>query len=236
MRKQNLLILLFGLPLLALGALTACGQDEDATGPQDAQAALTQAGGEKAEQHLARLQEELDLTDTQVAELRTIFEEQREKFAALRDSAPEDREARRDAFHELAAETNERLNGVLTEEQQQRFEELRASRGPHGFGGPHGPWDTDQHLTKLQEELDLTDAQVAQLRTIFEEQREAFQALHESAPEDREARREAFRELRTKTHDRLNEVLTEEQQQRLEELMQSRMEAHGARGAWHQRS
>jgi Spy/CpxP family protein refolding chaperone len=220
------LLTMFTVALLL--AVTAAACEEDEVMGLDAQA-LAQVSGEDADEHLARLQERLDLTDEQVTELRAIFEEQRAKFQALRESAPEDREARREEFRELRAETHERVSEVLTEEQQERLGELVRSHA-----GSHGPWgvrDPERHLARLQERLDLTDAQVAQFRAIFEEQRAKFQALRESAPEDHEALHEAFGELHEETHERMSAVLTEEQRQRFEELKRSR--AHGPRGPWH---
>ncbi len=241
MRKRHFLTILIALPILTVGALTACENDDEMTGLEEAEAAaLAQADGEGPERHLARLQEELDLTDDQVTRLRAIFEEQHAKFEALRENAPEDPEARHEAFHALWEETHESVSAVLTEEQRQRLEELRESRD--GFhGGFHGAWDPERHLTRLQEELDLNAEQVTQLRTIFEAQRAKFQALKESAPEDREARREAFRKLWAETHESVNQVLTEEQQARLEELRRSHMGSHGPgfhgpRGDWHRES
>ena len=230
MQKTHFLTLLIALPFFAVGALTACEDEDDVAGLEDAQAVIT-AGGERAERHLARLQEELNLTDSQVTQLRAIFEKKHEEFQALHAMAPEDREARREEFRELWAETRASVSEVLTDEQEARLEELHESRGHHGF---HGPGDPERHLTRLQEELDLTDAQVAELRTIFEEQRPKFEALHESAPEDREAGREAFMELRAETHERLSAVLTEEQRERFGELMKSHM-GRGPRGGWQHR-
>jgi Spy/CpxP family protein refolding chaperone len=231
MRKHTVTFLI-ALPLLTLGGPVAWGGNE-------AVAQMPMMGeGEGVERHLARLKEELDLTDQQVAELRPILEAKHEQFQALHDTAPEDREARREEFRQLWAEARASVNEVLTDEQEARLEELHESRGHHGFkgGGFHGPPDPERHLTRLREELDLTDAQVAELRTIFEEQHGKFEALHESAPEDREARHEAFQALREETHERLSQVLTEEQRQRFEELKRSHEGHRGPRGDGHRGS
>lgn len=138
MRKQNLLTVLIGLALLAIGGLTACENDEEVTGLEGAQAAIAQAGERGFEGHLGRLQEELDLTEAQVTELRTIFQTRHEELRALHESAPEDHEARHAAFRELRADVHERLSAVLTEEQRQRLEEIvRSHAGSHG---PRGGW------------------------------------------------------------------------------------------------
>ena len=52
---------------------------------------------------------------------------------------------------------------------------LGAAQGPGGPGGPGGPRGGD----RLFRELNLTEAQKAQIRTIHDGQREAAEALHE---------------------------------------------------------
>lgn len=87
--------------------------------------------------------------------------------------------------------------------------------------------DPEEHLAKLQEELDLTAEQTEQIRAIFAEQHAEFQALREEEGGDREARREAFRQHREETHARIRAVLNEEQRARLDELHAEYKERHG---------
>lgn len=86
--------------------------------------------------------------------------------------------------------------------------------------------DPEEHLTKLQEELDLTAEQTEQIRAIFAEQHAKFQALREEGG-DRESKREVFRQHREETHARIREVLSEEQRARLEELHAEFQKRHG---------
>ena len=97
----------------------------------------------------------------------------------------------------------------------------RAQKGP-----PPGH-DPEEHLAKLQEELNLNDQQVEQIRAIFAEQHAKFEELHAQEDADRESRREAFRQLHEETHERIKAVLTDEQQARLEELHAEFKARHG---------
>ncbi|MGH7570388.1 MAG: Spy/CpxP family protein refolding chaperone [Gemmatimonadota bacterium] len=90
--------------------------------------------------------------------------------------------------------------------------------------------DPEEHLARLQEELDLTDSQVEQIRAIFEEQHPKFEQLHKQEGDDSESKREASRQLYEETHQRIIAVLTEEQRSRLEELHAEYQERHGGRG------
>ena len=69
--------------------------------------------------------------------------------------------------------------------------------------------DPEEHLAKLQEELNLDAQQTEQIRAIFGEQHAKFQALREE------------------THARIQEVLNDEQRARLEELHAEFKERHG---------
>jgi Spy/CpxP family protein refolding chaperone len=86
--------------------------------------------------------------------------------------------------------------------------------------------DPEEHLAKLQEELDLTAEQTEQIRAIFAEQHAKFQALRDEGG-DRESKREAFRQHREETHARVREVLDDQQQARLEELHAEFQKRHG---------
>jgi len=79
-------------------------------------------------ERMERLRETLDLSDDQVDRLRGIFDEQRERMRALRQDYDGDREARREAFRSLRDETHERVAGVLSEEQMERYREMVEKR------------------------------------------------------------------------------------------------------------
>ena len=86
-------------------------------------------GGKK---HMARMQQELGLTDEQVAEMR-----------AIRQSGG----------------SQEEVQAVLTEEQQSKAKEFRIEmKAPRG-----------ERMSRMQQHLDLSDAQVAQMKEIREQ-------------------------------------------------------------------
>lgn len=78
--------------------------------------------------------------------------------------------------------------------------------------------DPEKRIEHLAEELDLTDAQLAEVRAIFAEQAEKRRDL--DGQEDREAMRAHVRA----THERLASVLTAEQREKLGELREHREE------------
>lgn len=80
--------------------------------------------------------------------------------------------------------------------------------------------DPEKRIERLTEALDLTDAQIAEIRSIFAEQAEKRQEL--KAGGDREAMRAHMRQ----THERMVSVLTEEQREKLGTLREHRDKKH----------
>lgn len=91
----------------------------------------------------------------------------------------------------------------------------RALHEPHGRRRRHR---RRQGTRKLLDELDLTDAQRAQIRAIRQSTREQLRELHGRSPQTRAAKRALRRQARR----RMREVLTPAQQSRLDELRAER--------------
>jgi Spy/CpxP family protein refolding chaperone len=129
------------LTVLLLLPLAALAQDDD-RGPYRRQ------GPPDMDRVMADLDQQLDLTDDQSAQVRTILEEQRQAMQQLRDEfgRPEDDQAREEMRGRVRAihhDTQERLSQVLDEEQMQRFQELQRRRRHHRHPGPGGPGGPD---------------------------------------------------------------------------------------------
>ena len=93
------------------------------------------------EEHLAMLQEKLELSDSQVEQIRAIVAEQHPKMEQLHAQENVDHEALRQ-FHE---EIHAQVQAILTEEQRGRLEQLheehKESHGDHGMAPKHSPHD-----------------------------------------------------------------------------------------------
>ena len=86
---------------------------------------------------LQQLSQRLDLNDDQKAKVQQIFSDAREQLRALhRESEPRVNDIRRQA--------DERLQQVLTPDQWQKFQKIRAeARDRRGGRGPHGDNDRE---------------------------------------------------------------------------------------------
>ena len=105
-----------------------------------AEARVTRESRERGAGPLGQL---LELTEAQKEQLQTMREEHRNAAQALRESG----EATREDLEQLRSQHREQVEAVLTGEQRQQLEELRAQRAQDGEGkrergrrgrGPHG--------------------------------------------------------------------------------------------------
>lgn len=84
----------------------------------------------------------------------------------------------------------------------------------------------DAHLQMLSEKLNLTDEQKAKLKPILQDQAQQLKAVHDDtslSPEQKTAKKKAIHES---FHDRINAVLTLEQQAKFKEMKHEDMEKH----------
>ena len=160
--------------------------------------------GEKMREHrqpAMRMLEHLDLTD-----------EQQEQLQALREKHREAMREQRETMAAMGKEQREALMNILTDEQQEAMKEMRSKRGK--FFGRRGWGGKDRHDMRRGgkdhdmrrggqgafSRLDLTDEQKDQLVEL------------------RKGHRTEMRETRQKQRTALENVLTDEQRGKLEEM------------------
>ena len=98
----------------------------------------------------------------------------------------------------------------------------------HGaMGGPRmGAMNPESRLKMLTEKLNLTEDQQAKLKPILEDESQQMKALHDDAslaPADKQAK---MKELRDSSTDKINAVLTPDQQAKWKQMKQEMMEKH----------
>jgi Spy/CpxP family protein refolding chaperone len=99
--------------------------------------------------------------------------------------------------------------------------------GGQRMGRRQGP---DQQLARMTKQLHLTDDQQAKIKPILEDQQKQMMALRQDTSMSREDRFAKFREIRKATFEKMNPILTAEQQKQLQQMQQMRRERRGPRG------
>ncbi|MBK7156909.1 MAG: Spy/CpxP family protein refolding chaperone [Sandaracinaceae bacterium] len=163
---------------------------------------------------------QLNLTDAQQAQLRTIREETRARAEQLRGSG--DREANRAQMRALHEETRRRVDAVLTPAQRQQAEALRAqARTEH----------VARRVTHLRETLGLNESQTTRVQRVFEQAASRRHAARDAgANTTPEARRTAARAQREQVDSELRQILTAEQMTQLEAERANHRGRQGGRG------
>jgi Spy/CpxP family protein refolding chaperone len=98
----------------------------------------------------------------------------------------------------------------------------------HGEMSGHmmGAMTPESRLKRLTEKLDLTEDQQAKLKPILEDQSTQMKTLHDDtslAPEDKRAK---MKELHESSTEKINAVLTPDQQSKWKQMKQEMMEKH----------
>lgn len=99
----------------------------------------------------------------------------------------------------------------------------------HGRRGMHS-MDPQARLDRMAKHLNLTDDQKARIQPIIENSSQQMKALRDDAAADRQARRAKAMEIQKNTMDQIRPILTAEQQQKLADMRQKRMEHRGRHG------
>jgi len=92
-------------------------------------------------------------------------------------------------------------------------------------GSTMGPMTPENHLKMLTEKLNLTEDQQAKLKPILEDQSKQMKAIHDDAlaPADKQAK---MKEVHESSAEKINAVLTPDQQAEWKQMRQEMMEKH----------
>lgn len=123
--------------LLALASVNAQEKPAKKERPNGPPPREGQAGprGEAAKERMAKIAEDLGLSEEQKAKLQEFMKSQAEKRKALADATPEERQEKAKAMRE---EVDKKMKEILTAEQYAKWEKTRPAGG-HRPGGPGGP-------------------------------------------------------------------------------------------------
>ncbi len=196
---------------------------------------------------IGRIAEQLELTEKQREQWAKIVAEQQQKQRALFQDRDTPRDQVREKFNALRKETREKQEKILTKEQLAKYKELTQGRGQarpgQGPGGRPGPGAGAQSGggrpgggrqgggfggfgRNLFGDLDLSEKQQEKINAINEargaEMRQMFEDLRNGGGADRQALTEKFRALGEKYQKQIEEVLTEEQKEKMAEASAQR--------------
>jgi Spy/CpxP family protein refolding chaperone len=153
----------------------------------------------------------LSLTPEQEQRLRQIFAEHHQSYAQILQQKLSAKE-RQERLRELRKNLQKKMEAVLTPQQLQQLRRL----------------DPESMLVdRLTVALKLTQEQSEQLLEVMREQSAGIRAIEKQAQENNwseQQKKQKLAELRKQIEEKVNKILTPEQQQKLRQLLQGEAE------------
>lgn len=194
--------------------------------------AFSQPGGNKKEM-LNRMTTELNLSPDQKAKVETILNDSKAKSDAVIAKYKGDREAAKPEMKAIKKETDKRISGVLTPEQNQKFAQMKEDRRDEHMNHPDGPapaqkpqknGDHQQKMEELKSVLQLTPEQEVKFRELKKTEMEKKRVVREKYGNDREAAKPEMQAINKESRQALKSILTPEQIEKLKEYRRSHKE------------
>jgi hypothetical protein len=187
-----------------------------------------------ADEIMQTLIERLVLTPEQVEAVRPIIEEKVIKRSEIWGAADTDRKERRAEMRKLKWYTEIRLSEILTDEQLDKYLELKQEQRKEFRRNRHrGGWmrkgmhkTPEQVIERLRSRLDLTEEQALQAGPIIEEsinkRRAVFEKYREQGLKVKLAMRSEMQAIGDATHTELEAILSDEQVEELDSMREEK--------------
>lgn len=170
---------------------------------------------------------ELNLTDEQKPKVDKAFEEAQAKIQKIRENPDADRQEMGQKLREVYTALRENIGAILTDEQREQLRTKLAQvfRGAAGAGAAGDPI---ARLRTAVESLELADDQKPKVRRVFEDAIGQSKDLRQQIQSGDNGARDKLRTLIGDTRDKITEILTDDQKQKLREALQQAAENGGA--------
>jgi Spy/CpxP family protein refolding chaperone len=159
-----------------------------------------------AQQFMQELSEKLNLTDAQKAAIKPILANDANEIKAVRQDGSLSEEQKMAKIKEIRENGMEKINAILTPEQQKEFAEIK-SEARHRMR----EFATDR-LEMLTEKLNLTDAQTAAIKPILVTEANEIKAVRQDNSLSKEQKQSKISDIRKATNKKISTILTPEQQ------------------------
>jgi Spy/CpxP family protein refolding chaperone len=148
---------------------------------------------------------DLNLTDAQKQQFKSINEEYRAKFKALRSNDNATVGDVKKQSEALRKEQQEKMQNILTADQKAKMQELRSKKqtGSKAKG--------EKRFEEMQNDLNLSNDQATKLKSQNEAFRNKMQAIRDNKTLSQEQKKEQVKALAAEHKESLKSVLTAEQ-------------------------
>jgi Spy/CpxP family protein refolding chaperone len=162
--------------------------------------------------HRHMMAKQLNFSEDQKKQAKIYNEDFRKKMQDLNKNESITVKEQRDRKEALRKEQRTKMQGLLTPEQKTKMAQLKAD------GQKKKEEHFARHLDKMKITLNLTDAQVAQMRSQREATQLKMKAIRENESLSREERKSKMMALKAEAKEQHKKILTPEQLKKMEEL------------------
>jgi Spy/CpxP family protein refolding chaperone len=173
--------------------------------------------GQNARDAMQGLSERLNLTEEQKAAIKPIMAAETNELKAVHQDGSLSNEQKAAKIQEIRKNSREKINAILTPEQQKKFAEMNAGPG-QGMRG-----DPQRRFEMLAEQLSLTDEQKTAIKPILAAEANDIRAVGQDSSLSVEQKQSKIVEIRDASNKKINAVLTPEQQAKFAELKKQRV-------------
>lgn len=163
--------------------------------------------------HRGTRMEQLNLTDQQKTELKTINEDFKTQMTDLKKSEDKITVTEwKSKMADIRKDHHEKVQKILTVEQKASMKKMKHER--RSEMRKHGG---RRNLEHMKEELNLTDDQVNALKKNHEDMAQKFKAIREDKNLSEDQKKVELKKFREQQHESLKSILSAEQLQKLEQ-------------------
>jgi Spy/CpxP family protein refolding chaperone len=165
-----------------------------------------------AREFMQELSEKLNLTDAQKAAIKPILATEANEIKAVHQDGSLSNEQKEAKVKEIRDNGREKINALLTPEQQKTFAEMR------GPAGSRTREEFQNRLAMLAEKLNLTDEQKTAIKPILATEVNDIKAVVQDNSLSKEQKQTKISGIREASNKKINTLLTPEQQAKLAQL------------------
>ncbi|MEO7306471.1 MAG: hypothetical protein ABIR78_15390 [Ferruginibacter sp.] len=189
-------------PLIALFALSVTASAQDKMGQK----------GHHRQHHKGMMAKELNFSEDQKKQAKTINEDFRKKMQELNKNENITVKEQRNRKSAILKERKAKMDGLMTAEQKTKMEQLKAERKVKREEG------YAKRMDKMKTELNLSDDQVAKLKAQHSSMHAKAESIRNNESLSREQKKEQMMTLKADAKEQHSKILTAEQLKKQEEM------------------
>ncbi len=174
---------------------------------------------------LQELSEKLNLTDAQKAAIKPILATEVNEIKAVHQDSSLSAEQKQAKIKEIRDNNREKINALLTPDQQKIFAEMK------GQAGNRMREQFQNRMALLAEKLNLTDAQKAAINPIMATEANDIKAVMQDNSLSKEQKQTKISGIREASDTKINALLTPEQQAKWAQLKENAKQERNKKNA-----